>query len=122
MSTHTLSTPGRVPVWLQRDLLRKAREDSGLGQGDLARLIGVSRNTVSNAERGAVVVRRPVLIAWAMATGVSLDWLESAPVAEPECAPWDSNPEPSDSGPGAPSSGLLVRLPRPPVELRADAA
>jgi transcriptional regulator with XRE-family HTH domain len=37
----------------------------------------VSKNTVSNYERGFTTPRRPMLLAWAMATGVALSWLET---------------------------------------------
>jgi transcriptional regulator with XRE-family HTH domain len=63
--------------------------------------MGVGRNTVSNNETGKVAPRRIVLKAWALATGVNLQWLETGvpPVEGPgegECANRDSNPEPAD--------------------------
>jgi len=79
----TVDTAGVVPVWTQGDLLRKAREHAQLEQGDLAQRLGVSRQTVSNAERGTRRPRRALVMAWAMATGVSLAWLESAPPTTP---------------------------------------
>lgn len=70
-----LSVPGIVPQWTMADRLRKARETAGLEQDALAKELGVSRNTVSSYERGKVAPRRPVLIAWALRTGVPLAWL-----------------------------------------------
>lgn len=64
-----------IPEWTLSDRLRKAREDAGLSQQQLADRLAVSRNTVGNAETGA---RRPLPItikAWADATGVPLPWL-----------------------------------------------
>ena len=66
---------GVVPAWELFDRLRKAREWRGLEQADLARDLGVSRNTISAAERGKTQPRRSLLMAWAMRTGVSLHWL-----------------------------------------------
>lgn len=68
---------GVVPAWELYDRLRKAREWRGLEQGDLASDLGVSRNTISAAERGKTQPRRSLLMAWAMRTGVSLHWLET---------------------------------------------
>lgn len=84
-----------VPSWTIFDRLRKARESAGLEQDVLAVDLGVSRNTVSNYERGKVSPRRPVMIAWALRTGVPLDWLLHG----------TENPRPVD-----PDGG--VRLPR----------
>jgi transcriptional regulator with XRE-family HTH domain len=70
-----LQVAGIIPEWTPADRLRKAREQSGLEQADLARDLGVSRNTVGNYEGGRVSPRRPVLVAWALRTGVQLSWL-----------------------------------------------
>lgn len=64
-----------IPVWTLGDRLRKARENAGLSQQELADAIGVARNTVGNGELGD---HRPLPItlrAWADATGVPLTWL-----------------------------------------------
>ncbi|MFD4990789.1 helix-turn-helix domain-containing protein [Cellulosimicrobium cellulans] len=70
-----LTVAGEVPAWHQGDFLRKAREHAGLSQAELAEVTGISRRTVVRYESGEAVVRRPQLIAWAMATGVPLAWL-----------------------------------------------
>ncbi len=91
-----------MPEFTVSDRLRKAREHAGMEQAELAELMGVARNTVSNNEKGKVAPRRIVMKAWALATGVSPQWLETgiAPQPEPEgdelCANRDSNPEPAD--------------------------
>jgi transcriptional regulator with XRE-family HTH domain len=71
----TTATSGVVPQWTLGDRLRKARELTGLDRGEFAVDLGVSRNTVVNYEHAKVNPRKPVLIAWAMKCGVSLDWL-----------------------------------------------
>ncbi|WP_058234102.1 helix-turn-helix domain-containing protein [Devriesea agamarum] len=70
-------TEGTIPNFTKADRLRKARELLGLDQSAMAIRLGVSRGTVSNAERGAVEPRRTVVLAWALVTGVSLHWLET---------------------------------------------
>ena len=104
----SIQAAGAVPDWTMADRLRKAREYAALEQGQLAQMIGASRTTIGNAERGANKPRRPLVIAWAMATGVDLTWLETgrAPAPDdPSPAPWpmrarrDSNPQPSDLEP-----------------------
>lgn len=88
----TLTIAGVVPTWTLADRLRKARETRGLTQTELGELTGISRRAMSRYESGETTPRRPHVIAWAMATGVALTWLE-----EQECAVRDSNPEPADS-------------------------
>ncbi|MSS45898.1 helix-turn-helix transcriptional regulator [Cutibacterium sp. WCA-380-WT-3A] len=92
-----------IPEFDRSDRLRKAREHAGLEQSELASTIGVSRNTVSAAERGVSAPRRHVVMAWAMACGVPVEWIETgrAPHRDDEgpdggCAARDSNPEPAD--------------------------
>jgi transcriptional regulator with XRE-family HTH domain len=78
---------GRIPVFTMGDRLRKAREVVGLDQSEFAEQLGVSRGTVSNYERSSTENRKPIVIrAWALATGVPLEWLqtgEGAPTATP---------------------------------------
>ena len=101
----TTSTEGVwVPQWTIGDRLRKAREEAGIDVESFARDLGVSRNTVTNYERGHVSPRRPVLVLWAMRTRVPLMWLETGEAPSPTgdgasaslYTPWDSNPEPTD--------------------------
>lgn len=72
----TSTPPGRVPEFTLADRLRKARESAGRSQAELAAMLGVSRRTISACEIGDVVVRRPIIISWAMATRTDLFWLE----------------------------------------------
>lgn len=71
-----------VPEWTLGDRLRKARETADLEQIELARDIGVSRNTVANYERGKTTARRPVVLAWAVRCGVPIEWLWTGRVPE----------------------------------------
>ena len=100
----------KVPTFTVGDRLKKARELAGYEQGDFAELIGVSKSTVSNHERDITRPKVIVLRAWAMATGVPMEWLETGkePPAGPPSgpdesngwAPWGSNPQPTDCGYG----------------------
>ncbi len=92
----TASIPFRVPTFDLSDRLRKARESAGLGQAELSDQIGISRTSISAAERGSTKPRKAVLIAWAFATHVPFEWLTTGQVNE--------NPDPN--GPGQP----LLRL------------
>ncbi len=76
-----------VPEWTVGDRLRKAREVLGLDQVAFAALTGISRGTISNYERGLTNTYKTLFMrAWAMATGVSLEWLETG-VAGPQPEP-----------------------------------
>lgn len=66
-----------VPVWTVGDRLRKARSLTGLTSRAFAERIGVSHGTVTNAENDKVTVRTITLNAWALATGVSVQWLQT---------------------------------------------
>ncbi|MFW5473704.1 helix-turn-helix domain-containing protein [Knoellia sp. CPCC 206450] len=98
MSTTTVWT---VPEWTQGDRLRKARAKTGLSTKQFAELLGVSHGTVNNAECDRKRPRPVMLKAWAMATGVPVEWLENGttPQGDPDgggWAPWGSNPQPTD--------------------------
>ena len=89
---------GTVPTIEVRHRLRIAREFAQLEQEELAELIGVSRTTVSNNEKGRVYPRRILLNAWALACGVPASWL------------WTGNHPDGGDGPG---SGLGIKCPQP---------
>lgn len=99
----TLAKGEQVPEWTVGDRLRKARELLGLDQGPFADLIGVSRGTVSNYERGTTERYKPIVMnAWAAQTGVPVEWLESG-----DTAPAPTPPRP---GRGVPANDKLARL------------
>lgn len=81
----TTTTAGAVPAFTIGDRLRKARESTGLEQGAFAELLGVSRGTVSNYERGLTNPKKVVLRAWASATRVPYEWLTSGAMADNRC-------------------------------------
>ena len=97
----TAYNSGRAPEILVRHRLRIAREAARLEQAELATLIGVSRGTIGNAEKGRTEVRKILLNAWALACGVPVSWLETGQ---------DTSPDGGPSG-GAinPNSGLRIR-------------
>ncbi|AOT25144.1 immunity repressor [Mycobacterium phage Terror] len=67
---------GKVPPSRLSYRLLIARLEAGLKQEELAALMGCGRTVVSNAEKGKGPVRKIVLNAWALATGVPINWLE----------------------------------------------
>lgn len=83
-------TTGNVPQWTITDRLRKARELTGLDQGEFASDIGASRGTVSNYERGSKSHKRSVLMTWAMRSGVPLEWLLTGQATPDAPAPMEN--------------------------------
>ena len=91
----------RIPEFTQADRLRKSRELTGLNSYDFAEKVGVSQKSINNAESGRTKPRKILLNAWALATGVPLEWLETGTVSRPnpeggERARQDSNLRPRD--------------------------
>jgi transcriptional regulator with XRE-family HTH domain len=73
-----------IPVWTAGDRFRKAREDAGLTQTELADAIGVDRKTISAYELDDR--KRPmkmVVAAWAMRCGVPVAWLMTGRGGQP---------------------------------------
>lgn len=104
MTTHAA---GVVPEWTIGDRLRKARELTGLSAQDFADEIGVSRQTIANAESGTRHPRRITLRAYAMRTGVPLAWLETG---KTPVQPKPDGGKGVPTGGGAESAGCLFRL------------
>ena len=83
MSTQPIS--GRIPEFTRGDRLRKARELTGLNSTEFAELIGVSQKTVNNAESDRTAkIRKIVVNAWALATGVPAQWLLTGEAPSPD--------------------------------------
>lgn len=82
----------RIPEWTQGDRLRKARELTGMGQREFAEHIGVSHQTVTNAEKGHREVRKITMNAWSLATSIPVEWLMSG------TAPQGDGDGPDDGG------------------------
>ena len=72
---------GFVPEFSMGDRLRKAREHTGMTTREFADHIGVSQKTINNAEADKHGVRKIVLNAWSLATGVSVEWLKDGTVS-----------------------------------------
>lgn len=66
---------GFIPEWDLGDRLRKARTTTGLGIVEFAEKMGISRATVSAAESGKNEPHKNTVKMWALATGVSYEWL-----------------------------------------------
>lgn len=76
-----------VPEWSFTDKLRKARESVDLTQQQLADAIGVTKQTISRAERGEGITHR-TLMQWAAATNVPVEWInEGSTCACTTCTP-----------------------------------
>ena len=72
----TTNLSERIPAFTVGDRLRKAREKTGLDQGEFAEEIGVSRGTVSNYEGDKTEgFKRPYVAAWAIRADVPVEWL-----------------------------------------------
>lgn len=82
----------RVPEWTRGDRLRKARSLTGMTTRQFAEAIGVSHGTVNSAETDRRAVRKITLNAWALATRVSVEWLETGQSSEVTPPPNDGRP------------------------------
>jgi transcriptional regulator with XRE-family HTH domain len=58
-----------------KDRLKVARERAGLSQGQVAKLLGFHRPTISQIENGDRSVKADELLRFADAYGVDVDWL-----------------------------------------------
>lgn len=74
MSNDPISTAD-IPEWNLQDRLLKARNHAHLHQEQLATRLGVNVRTIQRYEAGTSTTKRPLLLAWAMACGVSAQWL-----------------------------------------------
>ena len=81
MSLYTVAT---VPEWDQRDRMAKALRVARKSGAQLAIELGVHRNTINNYLNGRTRPDRRTIIAWAMACGVSVEWLETGQEAGPD--------------------------------------
>lgn len=66
-----------VPQWTLGDRLRKAREHAAISSQQMADALDLSRNSITNYEHGRTRPSTLVLRAWALATGVPLEWLRT---------------------------------------------
>lgn len=105
MSTSPLH---RIPEFTLGDRLRKARELTGLGVREFAAEIGVSHGTITNAESDRRTVRPITIKAYAMRTGVPVEWLETG-IAPTQPTP-DGGKEWSGAVAGQKPAGFPFRL------------
>lgn len=93
--------------------LRIAREEAGLSQAELAEAIDVGRRSVTHYENGEIRPKRHVIVAWALRTGASSEWLvtgENAPAGGEVTVPKATGVLPgSDLGIGLGESLELAR-------------
>lgn len=75
MTTPVVQHQAAIPEEDLADRLRRARRKAGLEQQELADQLGISRSAVSGYENGRVP-KRPVILSWALATGVDIEWLQ----------------------------------------------
>lgn len=69
-------------TWTLGELLAKARKDAGMDQLQLARAIGIGRNTLSTYETGRSVPPFDVVVRLATACSVDVAWLATGVNAE----------------------------------------
>ena len=63
--------------WTLIDRLHKALRISGMTSTSMGAALGVHRNTVNNYLNEKSPIDRRTLVAWAFATGVPFEWLET---------------------------------------------
>lgn len=64
--------------------IKLAREQAGLSQGQVAKLIGIHRPSISEIEAGRRKVTAEELTAFAEIFGVSMEWLACADAGTPD--------------------------------------
>lgn len=105
---------GVIPQWTLGDRLRKAREHAGLkSQADLATELGISRGSVANYEQGKSRPIRPILIAWALRTGVPLSWLTEGNGGSGPTSPAPDSPDGPEVTRAYLASVVNIRRPQP---------
>jgi transcriptional regulator with XRE-family HTH domain len=77
----TTPNPKRMAIATR---LKTAREQAGLSQGQVAKILGLHRPSVSETEAGRRSVSGEELAALAKTYGVSADWLTGADTPDPE--------------------------------------
>lgn len=87
---------GEIPQIELPQRLLLARAYAHLNQTELAGLMGVSRKTIANAESGVKTPLTMTLRAWAYATGVDENWLQTGET--PAGDDPDGGETPTDNG------------------------
>lgn len=78
-----------IPMFELGDRMRLALRHAGIGVEAIADELGYTRQAVGNWLNNRAIPRRPVLLLWAMRTGVPIEWLETgeAPDGSPDNGP-----------------------------------
>ncbi len=92
-----------VPEWDLADRLRKALRSSDVSVAQMAQALEVSRQTVGNWMAGRARPTRATVVAWALATGVDLHWLETGQ------APDQPTPDEIGTPPGTRTLNPLIK-------------
>lgn len=88
----TISTDyALVPAWDMADRLAKSLRVADMTAGEMADYLEVHRNTVGAWLKGRSEPKRPQLIAWALRTGLSYDWIKDG--TEPDSGGPDGDPQ-----------------------------
>ena len=66
---------GDVPDWDLPDRMRKALRHAGMSPGQMARYLGVTRQSVGNWISGRVDPSFQTVRLWSIRTGTDLEWL-----------------------------------------------
>lgn len=77
MSMERAPQGAHIPEWTTGERLRKAREDAGLSQQQLADEISVSRRQIIYYENNAKTPTRGEFLLWQMITSVPAEWLKT---------------------------------------------
>lgn len=101
MSTQPVAG-GAIPEIQLHHRLRIAREFAGLEQTVFAERTGISRATISAAENGHRAPQKSTVKLWALATGVSVEWLETGELK-------NETPSPDGDGVSSPLPDLNRR-------------
>lgn len=91
------------------DRLRKSMRVSGKDAGDLASDLGVHRNTIGNYLNGKTPLDRRTLVAWAVCTGVPVEWLEHGTNAAPDPDPGEPVTDTTPAGKGEELARLTAK-------------
>jgi transcriptional regulator with XRE-family HTH domain len=68
-----------IPTFTLGDRLAKARDTAGIKSQDMAKLLDVSRTTITNYESGRTVPTVTTVQRWSEITGVPASWIIDEP-------------------------------------------
>ena len=76
-------TPTFGLEWTLGDRLGKSLKYAGMKSQDMADIIGVARNTISNYLNDHTEPSKLAIKEWALRTGVPIEWLQTGEVTDP---------------------------------------